>query len=346
MKVLVTGGCGFLGSHICEHYKKKGWEVIAYDNMTKYELNRTGYNIEGTRDYNFNLLKDFEVVIARDDVRDVDHLMGVAKSCDYIIHCAAQPAMTIAIENPQLDFDVNVRGTLNVLEVARKYKIPMVNCSTIHVYGNGINDNLLEGEDRYYLHSVISQEIAEDDLILTGALTPLHASKRAAEIYAQTYVDTYGLNVASFRLTGMYGPQQFGGEDHGWVANFAIRTILGLPIKIYGTDKQVRDILYVKDAVEAFDNWFEAGCPSGVYNIGGGPSNITSLRQCLEYIRVQTGRKQKVTIEPARKGDLYYFCCDTKKAEKAFGWKPKVLPSNGIGNLVEWILANKGLFSV
>ena len=127
---------------------------------------------------------------------------------------------------------------------------------------------------------------------------------------------------------------------------FAIRTILDLPIKVYGTDKQVRDILYVKDAVEAFDNWFEAGCPSGVYNIGGGSDNITSLRQCLGYIRAQTGFNQKIIIQPARKGDLYYFCCDTRKAEGAFGWKPKVLPSSGICYLVEWIMANKGLFSV
>ena len=343
MKVLVTGGCGFLGSHICEHYIEKGWNVIAYDNLTKYELNRTGYNTEGARDYNLGLLERLGVVTIIDDVLNKKHLMKATKGCDYIIHCAAQPAMTIAIENPQLDFEVNAQGTLNVLEVARRYKIPMVNCSTIHIYGTGINKCLTEGRDRFYKDI---EDIDEYTPILSGSLTPLHASKRAAEIYAQTYADTYGLEVASFRLTGMYGPQQFGGEDHGWVANFAIRTILGLPIKIYGTDKQVRDILYVKDAVDAFDNWFEVGCPPGIYNIGGGIDSITSLRQCLSHIRAQTGIDQEIVIKPVRKGDLYYFCCDTEKAERTFGWKPKVLPSSGIGNLVEWIMANKELFSV
>ena len=343
MKVLVTGGCGFLGSHICEHYIKKGWEVIAYDNLTKYELNRTGYNIKGARDYNLKVLKELGVVTIIDDILDKKHLAEVTGNCDYIIHCAAQPAMTIAIENPQLDFEVNVQGTLNVLEVARGYGIPMVNCSTIHIYGNGINEYLTEGDDRFYKDI---EGIDEGAPILTGSLTPLHASKRAAEIYVQAYADTYGLKVASFRLTGMYGPQQFGGEDHGWVANFAIRTILGLPIKIYGTDKQVRDILYVKDAVEAFDDWFEAGSPSGIFNIGGGLDNIISLRECLKNLGTYTKLKQQIIIEPAREGDLYYFCCNTEKAKKSFDWEPMVLPREGIHKLVLWIWKNQALFSV
>jgi len=347
MKVLVTGGCGFLGSHICEHYIEKGWDVIAYDNLTKYELMRTGYNVEGARDYNLKLLEGLGVVVILGDVRDKKVLMKYARSCDYIIHTAAQPAMTIALEDPQLDFEVNVLGTLNVLEVARKYEIPMVNCSTIHIYGNGINENLVEGEDRFYLKSVIPhkyQTIYEDEDILTGKLTPLHASKRAAEIYVQAYIDTYGLKAANFRLTGMYGPRQFGGEDHGWVANFAIRTILGLPIRIYGTDKQVRDILYVTDAVGAFDKWYKKGCPFGTYNIGGGEPCIMSIGMVLNELTEITGKVQKVSLEPARQGDLYYFCCDINKARKEFGWVPKVLPKDGLKLLVDWIEENEDLF--
>lgn len=346
MKVLVTGGCGFLGSHICEHYIKKNWQVIAYDNLTKFEYSRVPYfDVETVRDYNLKLLEEMGVTTVVDDIRNKKMLMKVAKNCDYIIHTAAQPAMTIALEDPQLDFDVNVQGTLNVLEAAKQNKVPMVNCSTIHVYGNGLNKQLatpLEEDTRFEKLGLIT--INEDEPILTGTLTPLHASKRAAEIYVQTYIDTYKLRAANFRLTGMYGPRQLGGEDHGWVANFAIRTILDLPIKIFGTDKQVRDILYVTDAVKAFDTWHRAGCPPGTYNIGGGEATITSIRDCLSILTRITGKVQDMKMKPARQGDLYYFVCDVRKAKQEFGWEPKVLPLGGLENLVSWIEENLKLF--
>jgi len=342
MKVLVTGGAGFLGSHICEHYIRKGWDVIAYDNLTKYELLRTGYNVEGARDYNVDFLKGIGVDVQVKDIRDIGNLSDAARDCDYIIHTAAQPAMTIAIEDPSYDFDVNARGLLNVLEVARKYNLPLVNCSTIHIYGCGINEYLVE-DDRYYIKGS-RQDIDEEALILTGTLTPLHASKRAGEIYARTYTETYGVRIANFRLSGLYGTRQLGGEDHGWVANFAIRTLLGLPIKVFGTDKQVRDILYVTDAAEAFDKWYQAGCLSGTYNIGGGVPTITSIRDCLSILRGITGKDQDICIEPSRKGDLYYFCCDVGLAKAVFGWEPSILPKDGIRYLVEWIKECRGLF--
>jgi len=219
----------------------------------------------------------------------------------------------------------------------------MVNCSTIHVYGNGINEDLLEWRGQLVMR-MNTQTISELYPILKGTLTPLHASKRTSEIYVQAYTDTYGMKAASFRLTGIYGPRQFGGEDHGWVANFAIRTILGLPIKVFGTDKQARDILYVKDAANAFLKWYEGGCPSGIYNIGGGPECLTSLGGCLEILKRQTGREQAITLEPFRQGDLYYFCCEIRKARGKFKWIPRVLPQEGISKLVEWINDNKEVF--
>lgn len=336
-RVLVTGGCGFLGSHVCELFKDHGWEVLAYDNLTKYEYSRIDYfDVDEVRDYNLRILEDMDVTVIVDDIRNFSVLKKYTRHCDLIVHCAAQPAMTIAIEDPLLDFDVNVKGYLKVLECARYWRIPVVNCSTIHIYGNGINGTLKEGREGFFPHWG-PQGIYEDENILTGELTPLHASKRSAEIYTQTYIDTYKLKAANFRLTGIYGPRQFGGEDHGWVANFAIKTELGLPIKIFGTDKQVRDILYVKDAAQAFYNWYEAGCPPGTYNIGGGVACITSLGTCLKILEYLTGKNQTISIEPPRKGDLYYFCCDTKKARRDFRWAPKVLPQEGISELLKWI---------
>lgn len=344
MKILVTGGCGFLGSHICEYFVKKGWEAIAYDNLTKFEYSRVPYfNVNRIRNYNLKFLKELGVTVIIGDIRNQGTLVEVANGCDYIAHTAAQPAMTISMESPEFDFGVNAQGTLNVLNCARGYNIPVVNCSTIHIYGNGINSYLEEGENGFTYHP---PGISEQHPILLGNLTPLHASKRTAEIYVQTYIDTYKLKAANFRLTGMYGCRQFGGEDHGWVANFAIRTILGLPIKIFGTDKQVRDILYIKDAAEAFWKWYENGCPSGTYNIGGGKDRIISLRRCLEILKALVGKQQDINILPPRQGDLYYFCCNTTKAENNFNWLPTIIPSEGIYSLVQWIKENKELFKI
>jgi CDP-paratose 2-epimerase len=340
MKVLVTGGCGFLGSHTCKFYKEKGNEVISFDNMTKYELGRTGYATEAARNYNWNLLKKLGVNLVKGDVRNYEHLLETAKGCDFIIHTAAQPAMTISWEDPELDFSTNVRGTFNVLKVAREYKIPIVSCATIHVYGNKINEKLKEGEKRYLLEP---PEINEKHPIMEGTLTPLHVSKRAAELYVQTFIDTYKLEAASFRLTGIYGPNQFGGEDHGWVANFAIRAVLGEPINIYGSGKQVRDIIYAKDVVEAFEAFYQKRKP-GIYNIGGSSKTALSLLECIELLKEITGKEIKVNFCPDRLGDLRYFVCDTTKAKKDLNWQAKTLPQEGITNLVNWIKENINLF--
>jgi CDP-paratose 2-epimerase len=340
MRVLVTGGCGFLGSHICEFYRKREDTVIAYDNMTKYELNRTGYAVEEVRSYNSDYLNRLGVTVVNEDIRDFDKLMEYSSGIDFIIHTAAQPAMTISVEDPELDFSTNLRGTFNTLRVAKELKIPIVSCGTIHIYGNKINETLREESYRYVRDP---PAIDESHPVVEGTLTPLHASKRSAELYIETFINSYGLHAASFRLTGLYGPRQFGGEDHGWVANFAIRAFLGLPIRIFGTGKQVRDILYADDAVRAFHAFYERGNP-GIYNIGSGPNNSISLMECIDLIGRIIGTKPDVKFEDMRKGDLLYFVCDTRKAEKKLNWRPRVPPEQGIERLIEWIIREKNIF--
>src|SRR5262249_9222531 len=126
MKVLVTGGCGFIGSHACEFFHQQGWEVIAYDNMTKFELDRTGYSADRARNYKWNLLGNMGVERVQGDIRDLAQLLDHASGCDFIIHTAAQPAVTISIEDPIVDLQTNVLGTAHVLESARKHSIPVV----------------------------------------------------------------------------------------------------------------------------------------------------------------------------------------------------------------------------
>ena len=342
MKVLVTGGCGFIGSWVCGYYVGKGDEVVSYDNMTKNELIRTGYNTERARDYNWNYLKSIGVQLVKADVRNKQELFEHAKDCNFIAHTAAQPAVTISIEDPELDFSTNVAGTVNVLEAARKFNIPVVSCATIHVYGNALNNELKEDKSRYIRTPA---EIDESYPTLGGMLTPLHASKASADIYVRMYIDTYKIKAASFRLTGLYGPRQLGGEDHGWVANFCIRALLGIPVTIYGTGKQVRDILYAGDLVKAFDSFYRNPV-SGIYNVGGGRQNMISLIECIGIIEKIIGKKIDVKFAPDRFGDLRYFVCDIAKAGRELNWSPKVKPDEGVKNLINWVNDNIGLFKV
>lgn len=340
MKVIVTGGCGFLGSHVCEYYIGKGAEVVAYDNMTKHELARTGFATEVAREFNRKILESLGVRIVQKDVRDFDDLLAEAEGCDYIIHTAAQPAMTISWEDPRLDFSSNALGTFNVLEAARLLKIPVACCATVHVYGNEINNTLSESEKRY-----VREPAGIDELepTLRGTLTPLHASKAAGDIYIKTYIDTYQLEAASFRLTGIYGTRQFGGEDHGWVANFVIRTLMGWPITLFGSGKQVRDIIYAADVCAAFDAFYTTRA-TGIYNIGGGESTAISLIECVDLIADLTGTKPDITYAPDRHGDLRYFVCDITKAKRQLSWSPSVMPREGVARLIDWVQKNSHCF--
>lgn len=334
MRVLVTGGCGFLGSHVCELFKKEGFEVVSLDNLTNYEFSKSGYSIKA-RLYNFYYLKEklnIDTLVL--DLRRWNSIKDL--EADFIVHTAAQPTMTLSIEDPRYDLENNVLATFNILELSRRLDVPVVLCSTIHVYGNRINQRLKEKETRFESEPPTINEEAE---VLNGEVTPLHASKRSAEIYGQCYIDTYNLKVGIFRLTGMYGPRQFAGMHHGWVSNFIIRTLLNLPIYIYGTDKQVRDILYASDAAESFLKFFSRPVP-GVYNIGGGLENAVSIRECLDMIEELTGIKQERIMLPKRFGDLYYFVCDYKKARETFNWSPKTRPREGLEKTVEWFKNN------
>lgn len=344
MKVLVTGGCGFLGSHVCELFKEKGWDVVAYDNMSKYELERTGYNVEEARNYCRDYIEALGVEVIVGDVQTLSTFHSCLNGVDYIIHTAAQPAMTIAIESPAKDFFDNALGTFNVLDCARVKQIPIAICSTIHIYGEGHNAGIdveSSGESRFR-HTLDTFD--ENVAILQGELTPLHASKRVGELYAQAFMDTYNMPIAVFRLTGIYGPRQLGAEDHGWVANFAIQTVMDRPVKVFGTSRQCRDILYVTDAAQAFYDWFAASGPSGIYNIGGGLERLMSLGDCLSALGDIVGRKAKVHTLPKREGDLWYFCCNIEKARAAFGWQPEMTPLKGLYELVHWIDQNRRLF--
>ena len=182
-----------------------------------------------------------------------------------------------------------------------------------------------------------------DRLAIAAKWLDTHASKASAENYVKVYADTYNLRAASFRLSGLYGPRQFGGEDHGWVANFSIRNLLRRPLMIYGSGKQVRDIVYATDVARAFFAFYRQG-EAGSYNIGGGPMHAISLLECIRLIERNTGITSDVKFGAARLGDLNYFVCDTKKAQDGLGWQAEVPPQEGVSLLIQWIRDNLALF--
>ena len=341
--VLVAGACGFLGSHVCEYFANVlGWKVIGIDNMTQLEFVKSGYKGSDARYHNWNYLSKNPLIKLQ--YYDIVHGSVLHKmeynDFDYIINCAAQPTMTLSIEDPMLDFNVNVLGALNLLELARKKDVPIALCSSIHIYGNLGNKSLKEKDTRF---ESLVPHINEQTPILQGDMSPLHASKVAMEDYGRCYADTYKLKVGIFRFTGMYGPRQFAGMHHGWVSNFIIRVLKDLPIYIFGTDKQVRDILYATDAVRIFSKfWYSQ--TSGIYNVGSGVEGSVSLNETLSMIADITGKSPNIVMEPHRFGDLYYFVCDISKAEDYLGWKPTVSPMDGLGRTVAWIKNNIGLF--
>ncbi|HEX9794703.1 MAG TPA: NAD-dependent epimerase/dehydratase family protein [Planctomycetota bacterium] len=345
MKALVTGGCGFLGSHVAEAFLREGFEVVAYDNLTKHELERTGYATEAARAHLRERLEGLGVTVQVADVRDASALLDAASGCDILAHTAAQPAMTIGWEQPGLDFETNLAGTRNVLEAARRHGLPVAACSTVHVYGPGLNDDLHETPTRCARRPPMVRE--DEPLLRTGAngrLTPLHASKAGAEHYVRVYADQYGVRAASFRLTGLYGPRQFGGEDHGWVANFAIRALLGRPLTIFGDGRQTRDVLYADDAAAAFVAW-QRQPQAGAFNVCGGPERELSLLECIDLLATLLGTRPQVAFEPARPGDLRWFCGDSARARAAFGWEPRVLPAEGVRRLLGWAAEHRALFA-
>lgn len=345
VKVLVTGGCGFLGSHVCELFRREGWEVLAYDNLTKHELRRTGFGTDAVRSHNADFLRGIGVEVVVADVRNREELLDRSTGCAFLAHTAAQPAMTISWEDPDLDFGTNVQGTYHVLTAARRHGIPVASCSSVHVYGPWINDTLGESATRYTREPIA---IREDDPIMSGGkhgkISPLHVSKVTGEHYGRTFADMFGVKAASFRYTGIYGPRQFGGEDHGWVANFALRSFLGWPISIYGSGKQLRDILYAADAARAFLDYQRRPEP-GIYNVGGGPANAISLLECIDLIERLSGRPAERRFGLARDGDLAYFVSDTTRAQRAFGWNARVRPEEGVGRLLAWVEEHRALFA-
>jgi len=347
MGVLVTGGAGFVGSHVAEHYAKRGEEVTVLDNLSRAEILRMDPKVAI---YNWDYLKSNynNVKLIKGDIRDFEVVKAAAKDADIITHAAAQVAVTTSLVDPRTDFEVNVLGTFNILEAARMAKTDpaVMFASTNKVYGSNVNEiPVSKGAKRYsFADGSIKNGIPEDFPVDLCEHTPYGCSKLAADLYVQDYAQVYGLRTGVFRMSCIYGERQFGNEEQGWVMWFVIATLMGRPITIYGDGKQVRDVLYVSDLMKAYDAFVESGLRGEIFNVGGGPDNTLSLLELLEMLEELTGKRTRISFSDWRRGDQKVYVSNISKANRKLNWKPKVGTRDGVRKLVGWVQRNSEFF--
>lgn len=346
MRILITGGAGLVGSHAAEFFAKENakHKIIVLDNLMRSQI--FGYEKDSV-EFNWNYLKQFKnIERIKGDVRSVqDVKKALGKGVDVVIHTAGQPGVPSSVRMPKEDFSINAFGTLNVLEETRKKSkdAVIIYCSTNKVYGENVDAlKLEEKEKRFVFKDVrgVNEAMLTD---LTGH-TPYGVSKLVGDLYVQEYSYIYKMKTAVFRMSCTYGTRQFGFEDQGWVAWFIIATLFNKPITIYGNGKQVRDMLYADDLVDAFNRFIKSDLKQGLFNIGGGPDNTISLLEFLDQIKLITGKSPKVTFSDWRPSDQKVYITDTSKLENALGWKINTKVKDGIRFLSQWIKENESYF--
>ena len=338
-RALITGGAGFVGCNLAERLIGQGWAVTIYDN-----LSRPG--ARSNLDWLISTLGAGRFQLVQADVRDYERLKRAAREQDVIYHLAGQVAVTTSVLDPRDDFENNALGTFNTLEAARAagHHPIFIYASTNKVYG-GMEDTVVEEEATRYRYRDLPQGIPETQPL--DFHSPYGCSKGAGDQYVRDYARIYGLRTVVMRQSCIYGARQFGIEDQGWIAWFIIAAVTGKPITIYGDGKQVRDILFITDLLDAYQAAIDRidAVAGQVYNIGGGPENTLSvwveLGPMLEEL---LGRKVEASRGDWRPGDQHICIMDTRKAQRELGWRPQVGVAEGVRRLYEWVAQNKELF--
>ena len=337
MPVAIVGGSGFIGSNLADSLLSDGQQVLVIDNLSRPGVEQ---NLAWLKDRHGGRLG---VELA--DIRDTGRLTPAIARSRAVFHFAAQTAVTTSLVEPVGDFDINLRGTLNVLEAARQSgrRIPVVFASTNKVYGDLDDLRMMDEGERYAPADPAIRAHGIGEARKLDFCTPYGCSKGGADQYVLDYAKSYGLPTAVLRMSCIYGPRQFGTEDQGWVAHFMLCALSGRPITIYGDGKQVRDILHVSDAVAAYRavlGNIEA-VAGRAFNLGGGPGNAVSLRTLLAEIGGMTERPVPIRYDQERAGDQLYFVADTRAIGAALGWRARIPWREGIRDLAGWLQAHR-----
>lgn len=336
MKLLITGGCGFLGSNLASDALARGDELVVFDNLYR----------NGSRDNLTWLHSQGKFTFEHGDIRNQNDITRIIQSFkpEAIFHLAGQVAMTTSIANPRMDFEVNAMGTHNLLEAVRQHApdATVVYSSTNKVYGDLEQYTYSETDTRY---QCIEHPGGFNEQTQLDFHSPYGCSKGAADQYMQDYARIFGLKTVVFRHSSMYGGRQFATYDQGWVGWFCQKTVetrnglLKEPFTISGTGKQVRDVLHADDmkrlymaAVRHID-----AAKGQAFNIGGGIANSLSLLELFSLLEEIASVKLTYTRLPVRESDQRVFVSDLTKAKKLLEWQPMVCAQQGVARMVEWV---------
>ena len=338
MKLLITGGCGFLGSNLASDALARGDELVVFDNLYRNgsRENLTWLQTQGK--FNFE----------HGDIRNQNDITRVIREFrpNTIFHLAGQVAMTTSIANPRMDFEVNAMGTHNLLEAVRNHApdATVVYSSTNKVYGDLEQYTYIETETRY---QCVEHPNGFNEQTQLSFHSPYGCSKGAADQYMLDYARIFGLKTVVFRHSSMYGGRQFATYDQGWVGWFCQKTIetgkglLREPFTISGTGKQVRDVLHADDMKRLYlaaVNSIESA-RGQAFNVGGGIENSLSLLELFVLLEKIAGVKLNYTKLPVRDSDQRVFVADLAKAKQLLNWQPAVSAQEGVARMVEWVSA-------
>lgn len=335
MKILVVGGCGFLGSNLASYGMEHNYDITVFDNLSRLG---TASNLEWLKSKgNFRFIHG--------DTRNRNDVDNVIKdgNFDAVFHLAGQVAMTTSIADPYKDFQTNTMGTLHVLEAIRRYSpnTIMMFSSTNKVYGDLEQYTYRETETRYVCNEWSN---GFDETVPLDFRSPYGCSKGAADQYMLDYARIFGIKTIVFRHSSMYGGRQFATYDQGWVGWFCEKALEqklnpdAEPFTISGNGKQVRDILHVEDMMSLYYTALaNADKIAGqVFNIGGGIEQSLSLLELFDILNEKLGIKMRYTQLPPRVSDQKVFVADITKVSEAIGWKPQVTAKSGLGKMIQW----------
>lgn len=330
MKILITGGAGFIGANIASAYLKNGDNVTIYDNFY-----RPG--VKSNVDWLQKEYPNHPLTIQESSILDVDQLKKSLKNQDVVFHMAGQTAVTTSVKNPEIDFEINARGTFNVLESVRQIspEAIVLTASTNKVYGNLSRLKIHEQVMRYQ----VTGKSSVDETEPLDFYSPYGCSKGTADQYTHDYYRIYGIKTIVFRQSCIYGTHQLGVEDQGWLAHFAASFIQDKPLSLFGSGKQVRDALYIDDLVSAYQIAVQKidKTKGQIYNIGGGEDKTISLLELIVLLEKISGKKIPVEYKPERPGDQKIYISDVSKAQADFGWKPETSVEQGVTKLYKWL---------
>lgn len=332
-RVLITGGAGFIGTNVAARCAERGDEVVVLDSLARRGSEANVRWLEDTFGTRIEWIHG--------DIRDAELVSRAVERVDHVVHLAAQVAVTTSLTGPLSDFDVNARGTLLLLEAIRNVARPpsLLFTSTNKVYGALTDIPLVASTTRYLPSDLQVRTRGVSESRPLDFHSPYGCSKGSADQYVLDYARSFGLRAVVLRMSCIYGPHQNGNEDQGWVAHFASRALRDCEVTIYGDGRQVRDVLFIEDLLEAFERVRESiddlsGC---AFNMGGGAQNTLSLVELVEQLEVLTGRKLRVNFADWRVGDQRYYVSDTSRFAAATGWAPRVAPGEGLAVLSEWL---------